>query len=94
MDAIDLNSRREDDGGEDEDEEDRDTIVNDLCSLKDVTLAENVGVLTLLPHSSTRNCNIQYSSALMNDNISKPLSSPVLELNSPCTLFPLTYHKC
>ena len=84
-DAIDLNSRREDDGGEDDD--DWDTIVNDLCSLKDVrdarrnsTLAENV---------ATRNCNIQHSTALLNDNISKPLSSPVSELTS-CTLLPLT----
>ena len=86
-DAIHLNSRREDDGGEDDDSDDWDTIVNYLCSLKDVrdarrnsTLAENV---------ATRNCNIQHSTALLNDNISKPLSSPVSELTS-CTLLPLT----
>ena len=95
-DAIDLDSRREDDNEYDP----WDIIVNDLYSsnLKDVryyypqrdaTLAENIGASTLLPHSSTRNCNIQHPSALLNGNISKSLS-PVSELTSPCTLFPLT----
>ena len=62
MDASNLNSRRDDD-------DDCDTNVNGWGSPKDVrprdcdaqadpTSAENVGVLTLLPRSSTRNCYI------------------------------------
>jgi hypothetical protein len=55
MDASDLNSRSDDD---------RDTNTNvcgspndvrDCDAQRDPTLAENVGVLTLLPRSSTRN---------------------------------------
>jgi hypothetical protein len=98
MDYIDLNSRREDDD-DDDDEDDNDdwdtnVIVNgrgspkdvrDCDAQRDVTLAENVGVLTLLPHCLTRNCNIQHSSALLNGNISNPLS-PVSELTSPSKL--------
>ena len=105
MDASYLNSKRDDEEeGEEEEEEDDDddsnynANANGWVSPKDVrdcdaqrgsTLAENVGVLTLLPRSSTLNCYIQHSSALLSGNISKPLSS-VLEFTSPRTLFHLT----
>ena len=93
----------EGEGEEEEEEEDDDdsnynSNANGWVSPKDVrdcdahggpTLAENVGVLTLLPRSSTLNCYIQHSSALLSGNISKPLSS-VLEFTSPRTLFHLT----
>ena len=91
VDAIDLNSRIDDD-----DDDDQNTNVNasgwgspedvrDCDAKGDPTLAEDVGVLTLLPRSSTRNRYIQHPSASLNGNISKPLS--VSELTSLCTLF-------
>ena len=100
MDAMDLNSQRDDDDDdEDEDVDDWDTNANG-CSPKDdrdcdaqgdPSLAKNVGVLiTLLLRSSTRNLYIQQPSALLIGNISKNVSS-VSELTSPCTLFPLTW---
>ena len=99
IDARGLNSREEDD--DDDDDDDLDTNVNgwgtpedvrDCDGQSDPTLAENVGVSTLLPCSSTRNYLIQHPSALLSDNISKPLSS-VSEVTSPCMLFPLTEHE-
>ena len=97
MDAINLVSR----GPDDDSRNDLDTYVNGFGSPKDVrdcdaqrnsTLAENVGVFNSATHSSTWNCYIQYPTALLNDNISKPFSS-VSELTFPCTLFPLTWHE-
>ena len=98
MDAIGLNSRRDDDdlvttgnvnrwGTSPKD-------VRDCNAQRGPSLAENVGILICLHASSTRNCCIQHPSALMSGNISKSLSSisdPTS--NSPCTLLPLTYRK-
>jgi hypothetical protein len=96
MDASDLNSRRDDD--DDDSEDDRDTNVNgwgspknvkDCNAQRDPSLAENVGVLTLLStRSSTRNCYIQHPS-VSSGNISKPLASVSdLTSSSPCKLLP------
>ena len=88
IDARDLDSQRDDDF---DDDDDRNTNVNgwdspeDDVAQKGPTLAENVGVLTLLPCPSARNCYIQLPSVLLSDNMSKTLSS-VSELAPPCTL--------
>ena len=89
IDVGDLDSQRDDDF---DDDDDRNTNVNGWDSpeedvaQRDPTLVENVGVLTLLPCPSTRNCYIQPPSVLLSDDMSKPVSS-VSELTSPCTLF-------
>jgi hypothetical protein len=91
MDATDLNSRRDDDPDANTNGCRSPNDVRDCDAQRDPTLTENVGVLTLLPRSSTRNCYIQHSYALLSGNISKPLSS-VSELTSSsiCASFPLT----